>query len=412
MAVIASIADASVNQIVARYFMGYWPAKLTTILNWILMVGYATISCIISGQILSAVSGGTLTIIVGIVITALITWLVAVFGMAIFHTYERYGMESTDSKRYLLTGLCNRYAHIPQLIVLLILCGVGGKNFNTGLESVVPEGATGAAITAARLSFFSLQFSVPVSWAGAASDYFVYYPESTSKRLLFLLTWLGLWLSFLFVNIIGVGLGCGALANDSWAAANEVSSGALILEAFSPLGNFGKFCGVVVALGVISNNIPGTYAAALNCQVLGRFGKMIPRWCWVCFVAMVYFVCAIAGRDHLFVIFQNFLALMGYYIVIFVSIMLEEHLIFRRSRGFDWTKWEDQKYLPIGMAALVSFLIGWAGAIIGMYQAWYIGPVAVRVGGIGADIGAWLGIGFTVVVFPPLRYLELKKIGR
>lgn len=69
--------------------MGYWPAKLTTILNIILMVGYATIATIVSGQILSAVSGGSMSIVVGIIITALISWLVAVFGMKIFHTYER-----------------------------------------------------------------------------------------------------------------------------------------------------------------------------------------------------------------------------------------------------------------------------------------------------------------------------------
>ena len=69
--------------------MGYWPSKLTCILNMIIMVGYGTISCIIAGQILSAVSDGSMTIIVGIVITALISWLVAVFGMGLFHIYER-----------------------------------------------------------------------------------------------------------------------------------------------------------------------------------------------------------------------------------------------------------------------------------------------------------------------------------
>ena len=70
--------------------MGYWPAKLTTLLNIILMVGYATLTCIIAGQILSAVSDGSMTVIVGIVIAALMAWVVAVFGMKIFHTYERY----------------------------------------------------------------------------------------------------------------------------------------------------------------------------------------------------------------------------------------------------------------------------------------------------------------------------------
>ena len=198
----------------------------------------------------------------------------------------------------------------------------------------------------------------------------------------------------------------------TWSAAYNISSGALILEGYSAVGGFGKFCGVVVALGVISNNVPGTYAAALDCQVLGRYGKMVPRYLWVSAVALVYFVCAIAGRDHLFVIFQNFLALMGYWIVIFVSIVLEEHLIFRRNRGFDWSAWEDKKSLPVGAAALTAFLIGWAGAIIGMSQAWYTGPVAKLVGGIGADLGIWLAVGFTLPTFPLLRYLELKRLGR
>ena len=54
------------------------------------MIGYNTISCIIAGQILSAVSGGRMTIVVGIVITAMISWIVALFGMTAFQIYERY----------------------------------------------------------------------------------------------------------------------------------------------------------------------------------------------------------------------------------------------------------------------------------------------------------------------------------
>lgn len=56
----------------------------------VIMVGYGTISCIIAGQILSAVSNGSMTIVVGIVITAFISWAVAVFGMRVFHVFERY----------------------------------------------------------------------------------------------------------------------------------------------------------------------------------------------------------------------------------------------------------------------------------------------------------------------------------
>ncbi len=120
-----------------------------------------------------------------------------------------------------------------------------------------------------------------------------------------------------------------------------------------------------------------------------------------------------AGRNNLFAIFENFLALMGYWLMIFVSIVLEESLIFKRGVGFDWSAWENKKRLPVGYAALSAFLIGWAGAIIGMYQVWYVGPVAKKIGdGTGADIGIWVGAAFTLITFPPLRYVELKILGR
>ena len=71
--------------------MGYWPAKLISLLNIIITVGYGIIACIIAGQIFSAVSDGSMSIVVGIIITALISWLVTVFGMAVFQMYQRSG---------------------------------------------------------------------------------------------------------------------------------------------------------------------------------------------------------------------------------------------------------------------------------------------------------------------------------
>lgn len=73
----------------ARYFMGYWPSKIACLLTIIVSIGYGTIDCIIGGQILSAVTGGSMSIVVGIIIIALVTWIVVVFGMKVFHIYER-----------------------------------------------------------------------------------------------------------------------------------------------------------------------------------------------------------------------------------------------------------------------------------------------------------------------------------
>lgn len=57
------------------------------------MVGYTTIDCIIGGQVLSAVSGGSMTILVSVIVVAIVTWIITVFGMAIFHKYERYALK-------------------------------------------------------------------------------------------------------------------------------------------------------------------------------------------------------------------------------------------------------------------------------------------------------------------------------
>lgn len=294
------------------------------------------------------------------------------------------------------------------MIVLLILVGVASPHFDTTTASV---GNT-ATINANRLSFFCLSLSVPISWLAAASDFYVYYPETMTRWKIFMMTFAGLTLSFVFVNLIGIGLGTGIATNKSWSDASSISTGALILAGYGSLGGFGRFCGVVIALGVIANNIPGTYASSLGVQVLGRYGKAVPRYCWACVIVIIYFICAIAGRNNLFDIFSNFLALMGYWLMIFVSIVLEEHLIFRRGIGFDWTAWEDKKRLPVGIAALAAFLIGWIGAVMGMNQKWYVGPIARMVGDNGADLGEWLGAAFALLVFPPLRYVELKKFGR
>lgn len=169
---------------------------------------------------------------------------------------------------------------------------------------------------------------------------------------------LGLALSFMFVNMVGIGLASGTFKNQTWLEAYAVSSGAVILAGYSDLGISGKVCGVVVALGLINNSIPGPNASALGFQVLGRYGKMVPRYLCVCVIVLIYFVCAVAGRNHLFEILQNFGALMGYWAMIMVVIVLEEHVLFRRGKPFDWGAWDDRKVLPLGIAAMVAFLVG------------------------------------------------------
>ena len=345
VAYVATFGPRSGNRtmVFARYTMGWWPSKLIVILTLIILIGYSLIDVVVAGQILSAVSSnGSLSIIVGIVITAVISWAVTTFGYSVFHYYQRY-------------------AWLPQLTVVMILAGVAGPKFdlyNNPSASTDPRTLAGN-----RLSFFSICLSSAITYTEAAADFFVYYPEDISRAKVFACTLTGLVSSFTPMFIIGIGLASGISSNPAWERAYGTSQGALIVEGYQPLGTFGSFCSVVMALGLISNIVAPTYASGIDWQALGKPFEIVPRFVWNTFSVIIYTVCAIAGRANLAEIFTNFLALMGYWVSIWVAIIIEEHLIFRKYRGlcWNWEAWNDPKKLPVGIAAFIAFIIGWVG---------------------------------------------------
>jgi len=376
--------------------MGWWPSKLIVILNIIVLLGYSLLDCVVGGQILSAVSpNGSMSVVVGIIIVAVITWAVTTFGISVFHYYERF-------------------AFIPQIIVFSILFGISAKHY----DLTTPSAGDPRTVAGDRLSFFSICLSAAITYGGLGADYFVYWPTSTSRLSIFAATLLGLSVSFTYALVLGIGLGSGITSyqpySNAWTNSQGGSgSGALLVAGFEPLHDFGKFCAVIAALGVIANTIPPTYSSGVDFQILGRYAAKVPRVIWNTIGAIIYTVCALAGRNHLAVIFTNFLALMGYWVAIWVAIILEEYLIFRRSaKAYNWAAWNDREKLPLGIAALVAFLVGYGGSVISMAQVWYIGPIARLIGEYGGDAGNYVGFSCAALVYPPLRWLELKKFGR
>lgn len=102
---------------------------------------------------------------------------------------------------------------------------------------------------------------------------------------------------------------------------------------------------------------------------------------------------------------------MGYWVSMWIVIILQEQFIFRKGI-YNWNDWDDPKKLPIGLAAFGAFVIGWVGAILCMDQTYFIGPLAGMVGDDGADMGIFVGSSWAFLLFPPLRWLELRYIGR
>lgn len=79
---------------------------------------------------------------------------------------------------------------------------------------------------------------------------------------------------------------------------------------------------------------------------------------------------------------------------------------------YNWDKWDDPEVLTHGYAATFATLCGIAGVVVGMAQVYWIGPVARHFGEYGGDLAMWLSMGICSIVYPPLRYLELKHFGR
>ena len=356
------------TMILTRYVTGWWPSKLIAVLTLIVIEGYSTVDLVVGGQILAAVAPlHSLSIVAGIVILALATWAITTFGYTVFHLYERY-------------------AWLPQLIVLSVLLGVAGPGFDRSHSTTTP--LTGGSITANRLNFFGLCLSSQITYAQAAADFFVYYPTTTPARELFCASWLGLIISSAFTLVLGAGLTSGLGKNGNWAAAYNNSQGALIVEAFKPLGNFGTLCSVLVSLSLVGNMIPGTYAAGIDFQTLGWWLEKIPRLIWNTIAVTIPTICAIVGRERLATVVTNFLALVGYWVSSWLAIFIEEHLLFRKWRGlgWDWEAWHDANRLPPGVAALCAFLIGYAVAVLSMAQVWFVGPVAHLISAEGGDV--------------------------
>ena len=393
VAFIAMFGPLSGNRslVFARYTMGWWPAKLIVILNLLVLLGYALIDAVVAGQILSAVSpNGSMSVVVGIIIVAVLTWVVTTFGYSLVHYYERY-------------------AWVALLIVYSILAGVAGPSF----DLTSPTQGDSSTRVGDRLSFLSLCLAAAITYSGAAADYFVYYPESTRRSLIFLSTLAGLCLSFTFCLMIGIGLGSGIASDAAWSDAyNSGGQGALLVAGYGPLDGFGKFCAVVTAIGLVGNIVPPVYSSGIDFQILGHYFTKVPRVFWNTLAVVIFTVCALAGRSHLAEIFTNLLAIMGYWVCVWVSITLCEVYIFRRRSGFDWTAWNESSKLPIGLAASFAFLVGWAGIIVSMGQTWYVGPIASLVGDKGADMGNYVGFSWAAVVYIPSRWLELRTLKR
>lgn len=362
---------------ISRFSFGWVGGIIMAIFNVAACIGWSAVNVIIGGQLIAALTNGAIPRWAGILIIAILTTVVSIYGYRYVHRYERY-------------------AWIPMAIIFVILLVVAAPHLK-----IIPTPAFGAAEIAGLLSFGGAVYGFATGWSSYAADYNVNQPENTPSSRVFWLTFLGVFIPCVLLETLG-------LAFTSW---KPLGGGDLLAAVASPLGGFGTFLVALLALSVIANNIPNDYSLGLSMQVLGKAFMRVKRYVWTLIGAVVYVAIALPAAANFNVTLENFLLIIAYWLAPWAIILIIEHFVFRHGR-YNVDDWNTPSKLPIGWAAIVSMVIGLVGVLLGAAQVYYTGPIAKLVGPYGMDIGFELGLVFAGISYLILRRIELNTSPR
>src|SRR5205085_7762199 len=193
---------------ISRFAFGWVGGIIMALFNVAACIGWSVVNVIIGGQLVSALSGGVIPSWAGILILAVLTTLVSIYGYRYVHRYERY-------------------AWIPMAIIFAIMFFVALPHFHI----IAPSNTTTAAEIAGLLSFGGAVYGFATGWSSYAADYNVNQPEDTPASRVF-------WLPFLGVSIPCVLLDTLGLSFTSYSVWDErcwtALLGHLLVAAFSP----------------------------------------------------------------------------------------------------------------------------------------------------------------------------------
>ncbi|KAH8647681.1 hypothetical protein BX600DRAFT_443036 [Xylariales sp. PMI_506] len=212
-----------------RYYFGFNLVNVIAILQLATLTGYTIITSIISGQTLTAISGGSLSLAVGIVL--------------FLHYFEQYSW-------------------IPSLIAIIVTVGVGGKGLiqQTPVAEPRPQDV---------LTFLSLCASLAISWVAVVSDFSVYIIPDVSRRKTFIYVYAGYCIPSILLMILGAAIGAAVPNNSTWLDANtNYSVGGVMYAMVAPSGGFGKFIAVLLAFSAMGNTACSLYSLSLSLHVL------------------------------------------------------------------------------------------------------------------------------------------------
>jgi len=352
---------------ITRFSFGWAGASIMALFNVAACLGWSAVDVIIGAQLLAQITHAPVW--AGIVVIALATTLVSLYGYAYVHQYERY-------------------AWIPMAFIFGLLAIVSARHFHFAAVPVL-----NFAELASVLSFGGAVFGCGIGWASYASDYSVHQPEDTRSGRVFWLTFLGVTLPCILLETFGLILAMSFTGE---------TSGALLAAAAAPLGKFGTAILGLLALSIVANNIPNDYSLGLSMQVPGGGFQKVNRAVWTVLGAVIYVAVAIPAASHFYESMENFLLLMAYWLGPWSIVLIIEHFVFRKG-VYNVDDWNTPGKLPNGWAAIAALVVGLAGVYLGADQVDFAGPLAKL---WHVDIGFELGIVFAGITYLIFRFIE------
>ena len=366
------------QMVVSRFSFGWLGAIIMALFNVVAAIGWSAVNSIVGGQLLTAVSGGIIALPIAVLTIAIVTTIIGIYGYKCVHGYARY-------------------AWMPVAIVCGIMTVVVGPKV-----VILPTPAFGVVEIASFVSFGGAVYGFATGWSSYAADYNAKQPEHTSTSRIFWLTFLGVALPCILLEIFGMAL----------TTAYKGSGSDLLRVAVKPLGVFGNLLLALLALSIIANNIPNAYSLGLSMQMLGTSFQRVGRVVWTLYGAVIYMLISIPAVANFNATLTDFLLIIAYWLGPWSIILVEEHFLFRRGH-YNVDDWNTPEKLPMGWAALLSLVLGLVGVYLGAAQVLFVGPVARLFNPpYGMDIGFELGLIFAGTAYLVLRRIELSRTGR
>jgi nucleobase:cation symporter-1, NCS1 family len=342
------------------------------VINWLSTIAWDAINAFFGAYAISVVTGDAVPFPVGLLIVVVCQAALSIVGYEAIHTFERWAA----------IGLAILFAVVTVAVL-------GKTNFSLANGDAAGIGSFILMTTIAG--------SFNLAWSLYASDYSRYLPAHTPRSQIFSRTFLGLALSAIWIEALGLAV-VGALGSeaDTVHQINGLIGGGIV----------GVLAMVAIFFGTVAVNSMNDYTGSLSLQAAGiRIARPISAGV----VAVLSFLATLyLYYNNFSSTVENYLLVITYWIGPWAAIVIIDWR--RRGAAIDGSRAVVFSMLPSGANALIALVVGFAASIPFMNQTLFIGPLVGTLG--GADIAYVVGFVVAAVVYWVLENRSSTAVAR